>query len=115
MGTVDVYLTTHHGKKTSSSPQMVWALHPKVAIMNNGPTTGGSVEAWTTVHNSPGLLDLWQLHKALLNDKSHNSGESYIANLDEHCEGSWIKLTAAQDGSFTVENSRTGYSKSYKK
>ncbi len=29
LGTVDVYLTTHHGKKTSGSPQMVWALHRK--------------------------------------------------------------------------------------
>lgn len=115
VGTVDVYLTTHHGKKTSGSPQMVWALHPKVAIMNNGPTTGGSVEAWTTIHNSPGLLDLWQLHRALLNDKAHNSEESVIANLDEHCEGSWIQLTARQDGSFTVVNSRNGFSKSYPK
>src|SRR5581483_201868 len=27
IGTVDVYMTTHHGKKTSGSPQMLWALH----------------------------------------------------------------------------------------
>ena len=43
LGKADVYLTTHHGKKTSGSPQMVWALAPKVAVMNNGPDTGGSV------------------------------------------------------------------------
>src|SRR5438132_875821 len=29
LGHVDVYMTTHHGKKTSGSPQIVWALHPK--------------------------------------------------------------------------------------
>jgi competence protein ComEC len=115
IGPVDVYMTTHHGKKTSSSPQMLSALHPKVAIMNNGPTTGGSVEAWTTIHNSPGLMDLWQLHRALQNDQAHNSEEPLIANLDEHCTGSYIQLTANRDGSFTVTNARTGFSKSYTK
>ncbi len=113
IGTVDVYMTTHHGKKTSSSPQMVWALHPKVAIMNNGPTTGGSVEAWTTIHNSPGLLDIWQLHRALRNDAAHNSPDALIANLDDPCAGSYIQLTANRDASFTVTNSRTGLAKTY--
>ena len=56
-----------------------------------------------------------QLHRALLNDKTHNSAEAVIANLDERCEGSWIQLTATQDGSFTVVNSRNGFSKSYRK
>ena len=51
VGAVDVYLTTHHAKKTSGSPQMVWALHPRVAIMNNGPTTGADTGAWQTIHD----------------------------------------------------------------
>jgi competence protein ComEC len=46
LGKVDLYFTSHHGKKTSGSPQLVWALEPKVAIMNNGPRTGGSAPAW---------------------------------------------------------------------
>jgi competence protein ComEC len=116
LGAVDVYLTTHHGKKTSGSPQMVWALHPKVAIMNNGPTSGGSEQAWQTIHESPGLVDLWQLHFASANGKSHNSPEAVIANLSpdsEYCRGAWIQVTARQDGSFKVENGRTHFSKSY--
>lgn len=28
LGTVDIYMTTHHGTATSGSPQMVDALHP---------------------------------------------------------------------------------------
>lgn len=36
LGTVDVYLTTHHGWNQSGSPQIVDALHPRVAVMNNG-------------------------------------------------------------------------------
>ena len=115
IGTVDVYMTTHHGKKTSGSPQMVWALHPKVAVMNNGPVTGGSELAWSTIRQSPGLLDLWQLHYASQNDRKHNADEQYIANLKEHgCEGDWIRVTAEADGSFTVRNGRTGFEKAYR-
>jgi competence protein ComEC len=116
LGVVDVYLTTHHAKKTSGSPQMVWALHPKAAIMNNGPTTGGAEQAWQTIHDSPGLLDLWQLHFASANGHAHNSPDALIANLAEdsgHCQGAWIQLTASKDGAFTIQNSRTHFSKSY--
>ena len=115
LGTVDVYMTTHHGKKTSGSPQMVWALHPKVAIMNNGPNTGGAEPAWQTIHDSPGLLDLWQLHFAVPGGKEHNSSDTVIANVDEICEGKWLKLTAQKDGTFTVYNSRNKYERSYKR
>jgi len=61
---------------------MVWALDPKVAIMNNGPDTGGSQQAWQTIHDSPGLVDLWQLHFAALNDAKHNVAEPFIANMN---------------------------------
>ncbi|HWC95427.1 MAG TPA: MBL fold metallo-hydrolase [Candidatus Sulfopaludibacter sp.] len=113
IGTVDVYMTTHHAKKTSGSPQMVWALHPKVAIMNNGPTTGGSAQAWQTIHDSPGFLDLWQLHRALGNDAAHNTTAAMTANLEEHCGGDYIELRAAADGHFSVVNGRTGFEKKY--
>jgi competence protein ComEC len=116
LGVVDVYMTTHHAKKTSGSPQMVWALHPKVAIMNNGATSGGAVQAWQTIHDSPGLLDIWQLHFATANGPDHNSAEDFIANRapeSDNCWGNWIQLTARKDGTFTVRNSRTKFSKSY--
>lgn len=115
IGTVDVYMTTHHGKKSSGSPQMVWALHPKVAIMNNGPDTGGSEQAWETIRRSPGLLGLWQLHYAGKNDRQHNVNAEYIANLKgKDCAGDWIRVVAQEDGSFTVRNGRTGFEQAYK-
>jgi beta-lactamase superfamily II metal-dependent hydrolase len=116
LGHADVYLTTHHGKKSSGSPQMVWALAPKVAVMNNGPDTGGSREAWQTIHDSPGLLDLWQLHLATRNDAAHNAADRFIANTAaEKCAGQWIKIVARQDGTFTVTNSRNNFTKTYGK
>jgi len=115
LGTVDVYMTTHHGTKTSGSPQMVWALHPRVVIMNNGARKGGSPEAWQTIHDSAGLLDLWQLHYSIAGGREHNAAEQFIANPEENCQGNWILLTAQADGTFTVRNGRNGFEKSYGK
>jgi competence protein ComEC len=113
VGPVDVYMTTHHGTKTSGSPQMLAALHPRVAIMNNGPTKGGSVEAWTTIHESPGLRDLWQLHFSEAGGKEHNVPDQFLANTGRDCQGNRIELTVHEDGTFTVRNTRNGFEKSY--
>src|SRR5215469_15036589 len=113
IGTVDLYLTTHHGLFQSNAKVIVDALHPRVAIMNNGAHKGGSQEAWETVHESPGLEDLWQLHYALNSDKEHNVADTFIANPAENCEGKYIEVAADPDGSFTVINSRNGYKKTY--
>jgi len=113
IGTVDLYLTTHHGADPDNPKALVWALHPLVAVMNNGPHKGGSAAAWEIVHDSPGLADLWQLHYSVDAGKEHNSVETVIANVDEKSDGNLIKVTAQPDGSFDVENSRNGYLKSY--
>jgi len=114
IGWVDVYMTTHHAKKTSVSPQSVWSMHPTVAIMNNGPNTGADPRAWQTIRSSPGLQGLWQLHLAQATDEAHNAPEPFIANLGEPCEGKWILLTALRDGGFTVTNSRNGFANKYR-
>jgi len=114
VGTVDVYLSTHHGSDLSNAPTLVQSLHPLVAIMGNGAKKGGSPEAWQTMHSSPGLEDIWQLHYALEAGKENNAPEAFIANLEEHCRGNWIKLSAEPDGQFTVTNGRNGMTKAYK-
>lgn len=114
IGTVDVYLTSHHGLNQSGSPALVQALHPKVAIMNNGARKGGNPDAWQIVKDSPGLEDLWQLHYAMAGGKEHNAPDTFIANVDEFCEGKYLELTAQSNGSFTVLNSRNKFSKAYK-
>lgn len=116
IGTVDLHLVTHHGFNQSNAKAIVQALHPRVAIMDNGPHKGGSPEAWQTVHSSPGLEDLWQLHFALDAGKDHNVGDAFIANPDEKPDaGKYIKISAELSGTFTVLNSRNDYSKTYKK
>ena len=114
IGTVDVYLTSHHGLDQSGSPALVHAVHPRVAIMNNGARKGGSPAAWQIIKDSPQLEDLWQIHYSMEGGKDHNVPDSFIANVDEHCQGDYFKLTAQSDGSFTVYNSRNKFQKIYK-
>jgi len=115
IGTVDVYMTTHHGKRTSGAPALVQALHARAAILNNGPTSGGAESHWQTIHDSPGKPDIWQLHYATMNDKHHNSSAALVANFGvEDCKGHWILLTANSDGRFAIRNGRTDYEKVYR-
>ena len=116
IGTVDLYLTTHHGLDQSNSPALVWAVHPRVAIMNNGAHKGGSPEAWETVHTSPGLEDLWQVHYAVEGGHDHNVPEAQIANVYEKDDaGDWLRVSADSNGDMTVYNSRNKYQKTYTK
>ena len=115
LGTVDLFLMTHHGADLSNPKPLVWALHPRVAIIDNGPRKGSSPAAWQIVHDSPGLEDLWQLHYAAESDKDHNVPEERIANIKENCEGKYLKVAAETDGTFTVTNARTNAQKTYKK
>jgi len=116
VGTVDLFMVSHHGITQSNSKSLVWALHPRVAVMNNGAHKGGSPDAWNMVHDSPGLQDLWQLHYAVDGGKDHNVPEQFIANPDEKSDAGYpLKVLALPDGTFTVVNLRNGFKKTYTK
>jgi len=112
VGPVDVYLTTHHGLASSGPAALVHAVRPRVAVMNNGATKGGSPDAWRIVRSSPGLEDFWQLHYASEAGPDHNVAEAFIANTDESTAHA-IRITAYQDGSFVVTNARNGQTRTY--
>ena len=201
IGTIDLYMVSHHGTDPSGSPQLVHALAPRVAVMQNGTRKGAGAQAMPTMRTSPGLEDIWQLHWGYGAGIEQNSAGVFIANVDDnqtianaltapprgggpgrggapggggppsgvpggapaggapptiasppatmpppppgagapaqlpagpppggapqgggrggfgaaqaHSPAYWIKIVAQQDGSFTVSNSRNGYSKSY--
>ncbi len=139
IGAVDVLLGLHHGQASSNSQVLVHAVHPRVAIMNDGTRKGGDPEVMKTVHSSPGLEDLWQLHFSLLSGQEYTVPGMFIANTIDDQQPAmpiaptpapqpgpgappapvhngtayWIKLSAQQDGSFTVTNPRNGFSKTY--
>jgi len=139
VGGVDVLLGLHHGQDTSNSEVLVHALHPRVAIMNNGTRKGGGPEVMRVVHSSPGLEDLWQIHFSVLSGQEYTVPGLFIANLVDDQPGTmpiapvplpqpgagappppvhngrayWIKVSAREDGTFTVTNARNGFSKNY--
>jgi beta-lactamase superfamily II metal-dependent hydrolase len=113
IGTVDLYLVTHHGMDLSNARAIVDAIHPRAAIMNNGAHKAGKPAAWQIVHDSPGLADLWQLHTAEDADAAHNSPEALIANPKGDGDGHALKVVALPDGSFSVTNTRTGQTRNY--
>ena len=114
VGPIDLYIVSHHGSDLSGSPAFVQGVHPRVAIMDNGARKGGSPSVWQTIHTSPGLEDIWQLHFAIAGGKDNNAPDTFIANTDEvGDQGNWILVTVHPDGSFIVDNTRNKYAKTY--
>jgi beta-lactamase superfamily II metal-dependent hydrolase len=113
IGDVDVYQVSIHGQDKGVSPVLAQALHARVAIMGNGPRKGGAPSTWPTLRNAPGMEDIWQVHYSMLGTAETNPPADFIANPEAACQGKWIKLSAQPDGSFTVTNSRNGFSKTY--
>jgi len=115
IGEVDLYQTTHHGMDMSGAVQHIHALNPTVAVMNNGHRKGGTPIFYDVLKSSPGIEDIWQSHRALSSDAAHNTSEELTANLvaTDSCEGHWIKASIHPDGSYTITNSRNGFSKTY--
>ncbi len=124
LGTVDLYLVSHHGSDTSGAPAFVHALAPRVAAMNNGPRKGGAMRTFQILEESATLEDLWQNHYSLPGGDRYNAPGQYIANVTEGAplpdgrtvhvgEAHWIHVSAHRDGSFEVTNSRNGFSRRY--
>src|SRR6266705_1193695 len=93
----DVYNTTRHGTDFSGSPVLVHAARPRVAVMNNSPSKGGTPDTFKIVRGSPGLLDFWQLHFSENVAKEINSPDQFIANMDStptNHAAHFIKLSA---------------------
>jgi len=114
LGTFNLYRTTRHGTDWSGAEAMVHTVRPRVAVMNNNPTKGGTPGTFQIVKSSPGLEDLWQLHFSEFVAKDVQSPDNFIANFTKEDGGSHIKVTARNDGSFTVKNARNGFTKEYR-
>ena len=114
LGTFALYRTTRHGTDWAGSEALVHTIRPRVAVMNNNPTKGGTPGTFQIVKSSPGLEDFWQLHYSEFVAKDVQSSDNFIANFTKEDGGNHIKVTARPDGSFTVKNGRNGFTKDYR-
>ena len=139
LGTVDLFVVSHHGQPISNAEVLVHAIEARVAIMNNGTRKGGQPDAMQVLYSAPGLEDLWQLHFSQLSGQEYTVPGLFIANpVDEmqsampiapmvnprgsgtparpvhNGAANWIKVSGHADGSFTVTNDRNGFMKAYR-
>jgi competence protein ComEC len=112
IGHVDILIVSHHGWNQSSSPALVDAITPRVAIMDNGATKGGSKPTVETIRKIPGLEAECQLHYSE-EAGPDNPPEKFIANLHGPDTGFGLEVTASRKGSFSVYNVRTGATTDY--
>ena len=141
LGKIDLWIISHHGQAISNSPVLAHAIESRVAIMNNGTRKGGQPDAMKVFFSSPGLEDLWHMHFSQLSGPEFTVPGMFIANTVDTPDSTmpvapylapprgtpgalptpvhngpafWIKVSAQQDGSFTVTNTRNSFSKTYK-
>lgn len=115
LGNFDVYNVNVHGQFKGIAPELIGAIHAPVLIQANGARKGADAQSWPILAKAPGLVDLWQLHYSQNAGPGANPPQNFIANPDGPDAFHWIKLSVAQDGSFTVTNTRNGFSKRYAK
>jgi competence protein ComEC len=83
LGTVDLFLVTHHGLNQSNSPALVRGLRPRAAVMQNGTGKGAAIDVMQVLRSSPALEDIWQLHWSYTAGVEHNAPGVFIANLED--------------------------------
>ena len=138
IGTVDVLVGPHHGQDTSNSEAFVHALQPRVVVMNNGTRKGGWPDVMRSFYTSPRFEDLWQLHFSLLSGQEYAPPGVFTANVVDEQPNAlpvapmpapaanappppvhngrayWVKVSAREDGTFTVTNTRNGFTREYR-
>jgi competence protein ComEC len=139
IGTLDLFLGLHHAVNTSTSPVMMHAVRPRVAIVNNGTRKGAQPDVMQVIFSSPGFENLWQIHFSQLSGQEYTVPGMFIANHTDAEDAAmpvapvaapapgpnappppahngkayWFKVSAKTDGGFSVTNSRNGFTKEY--
>jgi len=138
VGTVDVLVGPHHGQDTSNSEAFVHGLQPRVIVMNNGTRKGGWPDVMRSFYTSPRFEDLWQMHFSLLSGQEFAPPGVFTANVVDDQPNAlpvapmpapaanappppahngrayWVKVSAREDGTFTVTNTRNGFTREYR-
>jgi competence protein ComEC len=110
VGTIELFQASQHGSAESNPPQLIRALSPIAAVVNNGSNKGGAAMAFQALRTSPDLKDVWQMHRA---PGAGNSEDALIANPGTPDEAHWLKATIESDGRWSMTNGRTGQSRAY--
>jgi competence protein ComEC len=138
IGTLDLLLAGRHG--ALNGEYLVNAVNPRVIITNNGPRKGAQPDAMKIFFSAPRVEDVWQIHASQLAGQEYTVPGMFIANTydqeqtampvapfvapprgqegppapEHNGKAYYIKISAQQDGTFTVTNMRNGFTKAYR-
>lgn len=100
LGSIEMFMVTHHGLPVSNNPVLVKAIEPHVAVMCNGPTKGGHADTQRTLRQVKSLEALYQLHRNVELKPEDQTPFEFIANLEPtaECKGEFIKASIAPGG-----------------
>lgn len=112
LGQVDLFQSSQHGSAESNPPQLVHALAPLAIVVNCGASKGGEAMAMQTFRSSPGMKDVWQVHRSNAAGNA-NSEDALIANPAGPDQAHWLRATIDATGAFQITNGRTGMSRTY--
>jgi competence protein ComEC len=114
IGTVDVYHVNVHGQFKGMAAELAGAIRPTVAIMGNGARKGADPQTWPILRATAGLEDIWQVHYSAAGTQDTNPPPDFIANLEQPVDQyAMIRLTVQPDGTYTVTNTRNGFTRTY--
>lgn len=114
IGTVDLFMVSHHGNNISNSPALVNAIQARVHVMSNGPRKVGAASVFKILKSAPRSQAVYATHWSA-NARDENPAPEFLANLQDSPDGKFIKISAAEDGTIAVTNGRTGETKTFKR
>jgi hypothetical protein len=140
IGTVDLLLGLHHGQASSNSPVLVHAIRPRVGIMNERHAQGwragndedgvrvpglrGFVADPLLAAERPGVHGAWRVHRKWSRSAGRGHADRHLDSAAARPAGptragaqrevELFQVTAQEDGTFTVTNTRNNFSKTYR-
>jgi competence protein ComEC len=116
LGPIDLFQASQHGSDESNAPQLLRGLSPQVIVFNNGADKGGDAVVFERARATPGIKDVWSLHRKPRNTVTANADEALTANINGAGgadQGFFIRAAVKADGTFSVTNGRTNQARSY--
>ncbi len=108
LGRIDLLVVSHHGSSLSTTPQLIAATMPRVALMGNGARKGGDKQVFDILTSANPKPALWQQHAATRSPEVDGPADR-IANLaGETDAGHSLDAWLWTDGRMRIVNGRTG-------